>query len=111
MGEQTNSATLYGQIQLFSCDSFYVADRMGLGGTILHYLAVRKAIVSVHRPAHSCLPGKLTENGFQGAIKCQGGPFLGFASFLCAYCWKKLPEQAATKTQLAMCTVKYQSTA
>jgi len=28
----------------------------------------------------TCLPGKLTAvYGFQGAIKCQGGPFLGFA--------------------------------
>ena len=29
------------------------------------------------------------ENGFQGTIKCQCGPFLGFARFLCAYCLKK----------------------
>ena len=60
-----------------------------LDDTMLHYLAVRKAMVSVHRPVHSKitltthLPGKLTavspENGSQGAIKHQGGPFLGFA--------------------------------
>ena len=31
-----------------SCDSF-MADRMGLDGTILQYLAVRKAMVSVHK--------------------------------------------------------------
>ena len=43
---------LYEQIQSFSCDSFYMANRMGLDGTMLHYLAVRKAIVSVHRPVH-----------------------------------------------------------
>ena len=35
-----------------SCDSF-MADRMGLDGTMLHYLAVRKAMVSVHRPIRS----------------------------------------------------------
>ena len=35
-----------------SCDSF-MADRMGLDGTMLHYLAVRKAMVSVHKPVHS----------------------------------------------------------
>ena len=33
----------------YSCDSF-MADRMGLDGTVLHYLAVRKATVSVHKP-------------------------------------------------------------
>ena len=31
----------------YSCDSF-MADRMGLDGTMLHYLAVWKAMVSVH---------------------------------------------------------------
>ena len=36
----------------YSCDSF-MADRMGLDGTMLHYLAVRKAMVSLHRPVHS----------------------------------------------------------
>ena len=30
-----------------------MADRMGLDGTMLHYLAVQKAIVRVHRPVHS----------------------------------------------------------
>ena len=35
----------------YSCDSF-MADRMGLDGTMLHYLAVRKAMVSLHRPVH-----------------------------------------------------------
>ena len=50
----------------YSCDSF-MANRMGLDGTMLHYLAVQKATVSVHRPVHSKitltytrLPGKLT---------------------------------------------------
>ena len=36
----------------YSRDSF-MADRMGLDGTMLHYLAVRKAKVSVHKPVHS----------------------------------------------------------
>ena len=36
----------------YSCDSF-MANRMGLDGTMLHYLAVRKAMVSVHKPVHS----------------------------------------------------------
>ena len=35
----------------YSCDSF-MADRMGLDGTMLHYLAVRKATVSVHKSVH-----------------------------------------------------------
>ena len=35
-----------------SCDSF-MADRMGLDGTMLHYLPVWKATVSVHKPVHS----------------------------------------------------------
>ena len=48
---------------VFNCDSFYMGD---LDGTMLHYLAVRKAMVSVHRPVHlkitltTRLPGKLT---------------------------------------------------
>ena len=36
----------------YSFDSF-LADRTGLDGTMLHYLAVRKAMVSVHKPIHS----------------------------------------------------------
>ena len=36
----------------YSCDSF-MADRMGLDSTMLHYLAVRKAMVSVYRHIHS----------------------------------------------------------
>ena len=35
-----------------SCNSFYMADRMGLDSTKLHYLAVQKTMVSVHRPIH-----------------------------------------------------------
>ena len=40
-----------------------------------------------------------TENGFQGAIKCQGDPLLSFAqAFSVLILPKKLPEQASTKT-------------
>ena len=48
---------------VFNCDSFYMGD---LDGIMLHYLAVRKAMVSIHRPVHlkitltTRLPGKLT---------------------------------------------------
>ena len=45
-----NLSTLYGQIQSFSCDSFYMAD---LDDIMLHYLAVLKAMVGIHRPVHS----------------------------------------------------------
>ena len=37
------------------------------------------------------------ENGFQGTIKCQGSPFLGFAQVFSIYCFKKLPEWTPTK--------------
>ena len=87
-----------GKLYLFSCESLITADRTGLDITTLPYLAVRKAMVSVHRPHtfenhtnfHTCLSDKLMlynpENGFQGAIigKCQGSPFLGFAETICA---------------------------
>ena len=36
----------------YSCDSF-MANRMELDGTMLHYLAVQKAMVSIHKPVHS----------------------------------------------------------
>ena len=39
-------------IYSFSRESF-MADRTGLDSTMLHYLAVQQAMVSVHRPAHS----------------------------------------------------------
>ena len=67
-----------------------------LDRTMLHYLAVRKAMVSVHRPVHSKitlttrLPGKLTAvNSEEGAIKCQGGPFLGFTEVFSALIVRK----------------------
>ena len=47
-----------------------------------------------------------SENHFQGVIKCQGSPFLGFTHvFFCSYCSKKLPEQAPTKTQLRVLSI------
>ena len=49
---RTNELAHAGRTE-YSCDSF-MADRMELDGTILlHYLAVRKAMVSVHKPVHS----------------------------------------------------------
>ena len=30
-----------------------MVERMGLGGTVHHYLAVWKAVVSVHKPVYS----------------------------------------------------------
>ena len=41
------------KIYLFSRESFYMADRTGLDSTMLHYLAVQRAMVSVHRPVDS----------------------------------------------------------
>ena len=40
------------------------------------------------------------ENGFQGAIKRQGSPFLGFAQVSLHLLFEKLPERAPNKTQL-----------
>ena len=48
---RTNEFT-HALIYLFSRESF-MADRTGLDSTMLHYLAVQQAMVSVHRPAHS----------------------------------------------------------
>ena len=88
----------------------YGKYRMGLDGTMPHYLAVRKAMVSIHEPIHSkiTLTYSLTwqadrctsrRHGCQGTIKHQGAT-LSYSSFLCAYCLKKLPERAPTKKQL-----------
>ena len=65
VGEGMNSSTLYGQNILIRLQKLYMADRMGLGGTTLHYLAVWQVMVSVHRPANSKImlthfPYKLT---------------------------------------------------
>ena len=104
-----NSPTLYGQIQSFSCDSFYVADRMGLDGIMLHYLAVWKVVVSVHRPVHSkitltysltwqtdrCSPRRMA---FKVLLNAKA-----LLKFSLHFLFKKnLPEQAPTKTQLRL---------
>ena len=109
-----NSPMLYGRIQLFSCDSFYMANRMWLD--TLCYITWQYGKL-VHRPLHSKIPltSSLTwqtdhalftpENGFQGAIKRQGFPRL-CSSFLCTYCSKKkMPERAPTKTQLCVLSI------
>ena len=79
-----------------SCDSF-MADRMGLDGTMLHYLAIRKAMVSVHKPVHSkitltysltwqadrCISRRMT---FKALLNAKARPFPSLcSSFLCAY--------------------------
>ena len=95
----------------YSCDSF-MADRMGLYGTMLHYLAVQKAMVSVHKPVHSkiTLTYSLTwqadrctsrRMAFKALLNAKAWPFPSLcSSFLCAYCSKKLPERAPTKKKL-----------
>lgn len=69
-----------------------MADTTGLGGTTLHYLAVynklwlaytdlyKKKITPTFLLTQQTDPALYTpENGFQGAIKCQGSSFLCFA--------------------------------
>ena len=74
------------RIYSFSCDSF-MANRMGLDATMLHYLAVQKAMAYTDPYIRN----------------------LGFdQGFLCAYS-KKLSERAPTK-KTATCTVDYRST-
>ena len=92
-----------------------MADRLGLDGTMLHHLAVRKAMVSIHKPVHSkiTLTYLLTWQAdrctsWRMAFKARPFPSL-CSSFLCAYCSKKLPEQAPTK-KAATCTVDSLST-
>jgi len=75
----------------YTCCGSFMVDRIGLDSTtLLHYLAVRRAVVSVNRPVRSkiTLTYSLTwqtdccntpEDGFQGIIKRQGSPFLSFA--------------------------------
>ena len=100
----------------YSCDSF-MADRMGLDGTMLHYLAVRKAMVSVHKPVHSkiTLTYSLTwqadrctsrRMAFKALLNAKARPFPSLcSSFLCTYCSKKLPERAPTKKQLRVLSI------
>ena len=78
----------------YSCDSF-MADRMGLDATMLHYLAVRKAMVSVHKHVHSkiTLTYLLTwqadrctsrRMAFKTLLNPKRGPFLDFAQVFSA---------------------------
>ena len=100
----------------YSCDSF-MADRMGLNGTMLHYLAVWKAMVSVHKPVHlkitltysltwkadRCSPWRMA---FKALLNAKARPFPSLcSSFLCAYCSKKLPKRAPTKKQLRVLSI------
>ena len=106
----------------YSCDSF-MADRMGLDGTMLHYLTVWKAMVSVHKPVHSkiTLTYSLTwqadrytsrRMAFKVLLNTKARPFPSLcSSFLCTYCSKKNPpEWASHKKKTATCTVDCQST-
>ena len=100
----------------YSCNSF-MADRMGLDGTMLHYLAVRKAMVSVHKPVHSkiTLTYSLTwqadrctsrRMAFKALLNAKVRLFPSLrSSFLCAYFSKKLPERAPTKKQLRVLSI------
>ena len=84
-----------------SCESF-TAGRTGPDDTTLHYLAVWKAMVSVHRPVYSKI--MLT---YSLALLNAKGP-LSWALLkpsLCIYCLKKLPEWALTKTQLHVLSI------
>ena len=101
----------------FSCDSFYMADRMGLDGTMLHYLAVRKALVRVHRPIHSkiMLPYSLTctwqtdcctprRMAFKALLNTKAA----CSSFLCTYCLNNCQNGLLLKHSYR--TVDYRST-
>ena len=99
-----------------SCDIF-MADRMGLDGTMLHYLAVQKAMVSIHKPVHSkiTLTYSLTwqadrftswRMAFKALLNTKAQPFPSLClSFLCTYCSKKLPEWVPTKKQLRVLSI------
>ena len=91
------------RIYSFSCESF-MADRMGLHGTTLHYLAVHQAMVSVHGPVHSkialtysgAFPDKLTavhpqRMAFKALLNAQGSPLL--ASFPYLFCQNGLVQK------------------
>ena len=73
---------------------------------MLHYLPVRQATASVHRPLHYATGNLLTwqmtplhsNEWLSRCFTCQGGSFPGFiySSLLCTLCSKKLPEWAST---------------
>ena len=77
---------------------------------MLHYTAVRKAMVSVHKPVHTKITLTYSLNtrqadrctsrriAFKALLNAKARPFPSLCpSFLCAYCSKKLPERAPTK--------------
>ena len=88
------------RIHSFSCDSF-MADRMGLDGTMLHYLAVRKAMVNLHRLIHSKIT--LTYSLTWQTDRCTPRR-MAFKALLNAKA-KKLPERAPTKKQLHVLSI------
>ena len=55
-----------------------MVDSTGLDGTVLHYLAVWQAMVSVHRPENSRIPATQVYD-FHGRRKSQDSPFPVFA--------------------------------
>ena len=92
-----------------------MADRMGLDGTMLHYLAVRKALVRVNRPVHSkiTLPYSLTwqtdcctprRMAFKALLNAKAA----CSSFLCTCCLNNCQNGLLLKH--SYCTVDYRST-
>ena len=92
---------------------------------MLHYLAVLKTVVSVHKPVHSIITLTLVtysltwqadrctslRMGFKALLNAKARPFPSLcSSLLCAYCSKKMPERVPTVLKTATCTVDYRST-
>ena len=95
-------------IYLFCCESF-MADRTVLGSTTLHYQPVWQAMVSVFRTYIQKSRRHTLENGFQGAIKRQGGPFLSFAQVFSAFIVKEKPARTGSYYNMPTCAVDYRS--
>ena len=96
-----------------------MADRMGLDGTTLHYLAVWWAMVSVHRPLYSkttltywitwqtdhCTPQRMW---FKVLLNANVALSYRLCSSLhCAYCLKKNPARMGSYYNMATCTDDY----
>ena len=100
-------------IYSFSRESFYMADRTELDSTTVHYLAVRLAMVSIHRPVHwkitltyspTWQTGCCTRKWLLRRYKMPRWPFSKLcSSLLCAYCLNKLPERGPTKHGFVNC--------
>ena len=114
---RTNELT-HAVLTEYSCDSL-MADRMGLDGTMLHYLAVRKAMVSVHKPVHSKIT--LTYSLTWQADHCTSrrmafnsprcSPFLAFAQAFSALVVRKNCQNGLLlENSYVYSTVDYQST-